>query len=81
MDTPVDAPQIKAWPVESKMHRLRIGDIVEWLDNSTWPPTHCEGPINAFSNDEGSYIECHFTSVDGVTFTKELTEDEVHRVS
>jgi hypothetical protein len=81
MTTPVDAPQLKEGPVESKMHRLRIGDVVEWLDNSTFPPTHYEGPIMAFANDEGSYIECHFTSEQGVTFIQELTEDEVHRVS
>ena len=82
MTTPVDAPQNQEGPIESKMHRLRIGDVVEFDDLSTWPPTKLEGPIVGFANVEGSYINCQLTNPEnGVVSEHTLTEDEVHRVS
>lgn len=67
---------------ESRMHRLRLGDIVEYHDLSTWPPTVLTGPVVAFANDEGSYLTIDFESTsDGDVLTKTLTEDEVKRVA
>lgn len=70
---------------ESRMHRLRLGDIVEYHDLSTWPPTVLTGPVVAFANDEGSYLTVDFKSAKdeeaGMIFSKTLTEDEVKRVA
>ena len=62
---------------ESRMHRLRIGDVVAYDDTSEWPPVQMEGPITEFANAELTYIVCDF----GEHGTKELTEDEVKRVA
>jgi hypothetical protein len=62
---------------ESRMHRLRVGDVVTYVDATEWPPTTLEGPIVAFAN-----VECTYLSIDfGDAGTKELTEDEVTRVA
>jgi hypothetical protein len=62
---------------ESRMNRLRVGDVVAFSDTSEWPPVHLEGPIVAFANDECTYLSIDF----GDAGTKELTEDEVTRVA
>lgn len=69
---------------ESRMHRLRLGDIVENHDLSTWPPTVLTGPVVAFANEEGSYLNCDFSRTDGneaILDVRTLTEDEVKRVA
>ena len=65
-------------PAESKMNRLRVGDVVSYEDGSTWPPVHLEGPIVAFTNDECTYLSIDFGDAGGL---RELTEDEVTRVA
>lgn len=62
---------------ESRMHRLRVGDVVSYDDPSEWPPVHMEGPITGFANDELTYVNCDF----GDHGEKTLTEDEVKRVA
>jgi hypothetical protein len=64
-------------PAESKMHRLRVGDVVTFQDNSEWPPVHLEGPITEFANVELTYLTIDF----GDAGVKTLTEDEVTRVA
>lgn len=65
-------------PDESRMHRLRVGDVVSFEDSSEWPPVHMEGPITGFANDECTYVVCNFGDEHG---EKTLTEDEVRRVA
>lgn len=72
---------------ESPMHRLRIGDLVEYHDLATWPPTVLTGPVVAFANEPGSYLNVKFTTsnsevlADDALIEKVLTEDEVKRVA
>lgn len=72
---------------ESRMHRIRLGDIVEYHDLSTWPPTVLTGPVVAFANEVGSYLNVKFTTSNSEVFAddalieKTLTEDEVKRVA
>lgn len=67
---------------ESPMHRLRLGDIVEYHDLSTWPPTVLTGPVVAFANETGSYVKVQFSGGgENIDDLRVLTEDEVKRVS
>lgn len=67
---------------ESPMHRLRLGDIVEYHDLSTWPPTVLTGPVVAFANEPGSYVKVQFSGGgENIDDLRVLTEDEVKRVS
>jgi hypothetical protein len=63
---------------ESRMHRLRVGDVVSYSDISEWPPIHREGPITSFENEECTYVSVSFTTPDALEMV--LTEDEVKRV-
>lgn len=71
-----EAAPAQAAPVESRMHRLRVGDVVAWDDASEFPPIHHEGPITGFDNDEMTYVVVDF----GESESRVLTEDEVKRV-
>jgi hypothetical protein len=71
-----DAPKLIT-DGESRMHRLRVGDIVSWDDTSEHPPIHHEGPIKGFANEELTYVSVDF---DGDS-DKVLTEDEVRRIA
>lgn len=62
---------------QSRMHRLMVGDKVEYVDPTTWPAEKLEGEIVAFANTELSYVEVKFSDED----SRVLTEDEVKRVS
>ena len=64
-------------PTESPMNRFRVGDIVQYSDNSTWPPTVLVGEIIAFTNDVGSYLSIEFPDDD----IRERTEEEVTRIA
>lgn len=67
---------------ESRMHRLRVGDVVEYHDLSTWPPTVLTGPVVAFANEVGSYLEVDLNHLDTQHVERRvLTEDEVKRVA
>jgi hypothetical protein len=62
---------------QSPMHRLVVGDVVSYQDQSEWPPIDLEGTITAFANDVCSYLEITFSNDD----VRILTEDEVKRVA
>lgn len=66
----------KTAPTESRLNRLRVGDKVEYVDESEWPPTKLEGEIKGFANDEATYLDIDFGGE-----SKVLTEEEVKRVS
>lgn len=58
---------------ETKLHRLRVGDNVEYRDAEN--ELHA-GAIEAITNDECTYVHVKFE--DGTEL--ELTEEEVRRV-
>lgn len=62
---------------QSRFHRFEVGDVVQYQDETEWPPTTLEGTITGFANDVLSYLEVDFGKVGTMT----LTEDEVKRVS
>lgn len=64
-------------PEESPMHRLRVGDVVTYTDESEWPPVQMEGKIIKFENEQYSYLSVDF----GKHGILVLTEDEVNRVA
>lgn len=64
-------------PEMSRMHRLMVGDLVEWHDSSEFPPIRHEGPVVAFANAERTYLEVDL----GEGGNKVLTEDEVRRIA
>ena len=72
-----DVASFDALSGESRMHRLRVGDVVAYEDQSEWPPVHMEGSIVAFANVELTYLEIDFGDGD----TRVLTEDEVTRIA
>jgi hypothetical protein len=64
--------------MQTKMKRLEVGDVVAWMDWSNEnSPVLLEGPIRAIANEELTYILVDFD--DGTT--REVTEDEVTRIS
>lgn len=58
---------------ETKLHRLRVGDNVEYRDDEN---VLYAGAIEAITNDEATYVLVKFE--DGSE--RELTEEEVRRV-
>lgn len=61
----------------SRIHRFQVGDVVEYVDESEWPPTKLEGKIVGFDNEEQTYLIIDFETVG----KKTLTEDEVRRIA
>lgn len=63
--------------LSSKFHRFEVGDVVQYQDETEWPPVTLEGTITGFANDVRSYLVIDFDKVG----EKTLTEDEVKRVA
>lgn len=60
---------------ESKTHRFRRGDQIEWEDTSKFPYKKYAGEVKGFDNIEGTYL---IVEIDGKE--RVLTEDELVRV-
>lgn len=67
---------------ESRMNRYRVGDVVQFEDAAEWPPTHMEGEVVGFANDEGTYLRINFSKDhnDKDFGERVLTEDDVTRI-
>jgi hypothetical protein len=63
---------------ETKLHRLRVGDRVEYRDENHDESTGdlWTGTIAAITNDEATYVQVEFDN----GASRELTEEEVRRV-
>lgn len=64
--------------IETKLHRLRVGDRVEYRDEHREGATNdlWTGTIAAITNPEATYVSVEFEHGE----TLELTEEEVRRV-
>lgn len=60
---------------ESKTHRFRKGDQIEYEDTSKFPYKKYAGEVTGFDNVEGTYLTVEIDGKERV-----LTEDEVTRV-
>ena len=63
-------------PTETKLHRMRVGDKVEYREGAEPTGDLLTGEITAITNPEGTYVSVKFADDD----ERELTEEEIKRV-